>query len=114
MVRDAFDLAKEKGKDRGGAIIFIDEVRGGGRLGELVAEARRQAPSSYPTRRELRIQREPRASAPPSSPPQIDAVGGKRQESEESGSREVTRTMLELLNQVRAVRRWGWGRWGGY
>ena len=27
MVRDAFDLAKEKGKDRGGAIIFIDEVR---------------------------------------------------------------------------------------
>ena len=27
MVRDAFDLAKEKCKDRNGAIIFIDEVR---------------------------------------------------------------------------------------
>jgi ATP-dependent 26S proteasome regulatory subunit len=27
MIRDAFDLAKEKCKDRGGAIIFIDEVR---------------------------------------------------------------------------------------
>lgn len=26
MVRDAFDLAKEKSKDRGGAIIFIDEI----------------------------------------------------------------------------------------
>ena len=28
MIRDAFDLAKEKSKDRGGAIIFIDEVSG--------------------------------------------------------------------------------------
>jgi ATP-dependent 26S proteasome regulatory subunit len=27
MVRDAFELAKEKAKGRGGAIIFIDEVR---------------------------------------------------------------------------------------
>ena len=26
MIRDAFDLAREKGKDRGGAIIFIDEI----------------------------------------------------------------------------------------
>ncbi len=26
MVRDAFELAKEKSKGRGGAIIFIDEV----------------------------------------------------------------------------------------
>ena len=26
MIRDAFDLAKEKSKGRGGAIIFIDEV----------------------------------------------------------------------------------------
>ena len=26
MIRDAFDLAKEKSKDRGGAIIFIDEI----------------------------------------------------------------------------------------
>lgn len=26
MIRDAFDLAKEKAKDRKGAIIFIDEV----------------------------------------------------------------------------------------
>lgn len=26
MIRDAFELAKEKCKDRGGAIIFIDEV----------------------------------------------------------------------------------------
>ncbi len=31
MVRDAFDLAKEKGKTRGGAIIFIDEVGWGGK-----------------------------------------------------------------------------------
>mmetsp|Transcript_67398 Transcript_67398/g.163042 ORF Transcript_67398/g.163042 Transcript_67398/m.163042 type:complete len:442 (-) Transcript_67398:59-1384(-) len=36
LVRDAFELAREKGKDRGGAIIFIDELdaigtkRGGG------------------------------------------------------------------------------------
>ena len=28
MVRDAFDLAREKSKGRGGAIIFIDEVSG--------------------------------------------------------------------------------------
>ena len=27
MIRDAFELAREKSKDRGGAIIFIDEVR---------------------------------------------------------------------------------------
>ena len=27
MVRDAFELAKEKCKERNGAIIFIDEVR---------------------------------------------------------------------------------------
>ena len=26
MIRDAFELAREKGKDRGGAIIFIDEI----------------------------------------------------------------------------------------
>jgi 26S proteasome regulatory subunit T5 len=26
MIRDAFDLAREKGKERGGAIIFIDEI----------------------------------------------------------------------------------------
>ena len=26
LVRDAFELAKEKSKDRGGAIIFIDEI----------------------------------------------------------------------------------------
>jgi len=55
MVRDAFDLAKEKCKDRGGAIIFIDE---------------------------------------------IDAIGTKRSESDQSGEREVQRTMLELLNQL--------------
>lgn len=55
LVRDAFDLAKEKSKDRGGAIIFIDE---------------------------------------------IDAIGGKRFDSEQSGDREVQRTMLELLNQL--------------
>ncbi len=55
MVRDAFDLAKEKCKDRGGAIIFIDE---------------------------------------------IDAVGSKRTDGDEGGSREVQRTMLELLNQL--------------
>ncbi len=55
MVRDAFDLAKEKSKGRGGAIIFIDE---------------------------------------------IDAVGSKRGDGDEGGSREVQRTMLELLNQM--------------
>lgn len=54
MVRDAFDLAREKSKDRGGAIIFIDE---------------------------------------------IDAIGTKRG-GEGEGSREVQRTMLELLNQL--------------
>lgn len=26
MIRDAFELAKERCKDRGGAIIFIDEI----------------------------------------------------------------------------------------
>lgn len=55
MVRDAFDLAREKSKGRGGAIIFIDE---------------------------------------------IDAIGGKRFDSDASGDREVQRTMLELLNQL--------------
>lgn len=55
MVRDAFDLAREKAKDRGGAIIFIDE---------------------------------------------IDAIGIKRHDSDQTGDREVQRTMLELLNQL--------------
>mmetsp|Transcript_13172 Transcript_13172/g.23394 ORF Transcript_13172/g.23394 Transcript_13172/m.23394 type:complete len:442 (+) Transcript_13172:70-1395(+) len=55
LVRDAFDLAKEKSVGRGGAIIFIDE---------------------------------------------IDAIGGKRFDSDQSGDREVQRTMLELLNQL--------------
>lgn len=55
LVRDAFDLAKEKAKERGGAIIFIDE---------------------------------------------IDAVGTKRHDSDQTGDREVQRTMLELLNQL--------------
>lgn len=55
MVRDAFELAKEKAKDKGGAIIFIDE---------------------------------------------IDAIGTKRSEGEGGSDREVTRTMLELLNQL--------------
>lgn len=55
LVRDAFALAKEKSKGRGGAIIFIDE---------------------------------------------IDAIGGKRFDSDQSGDREVQRTMLELLNQL--------------
>ncbi|RYY32424.1 26S protease regulatory subunit, partial [archaeon] len=55
MIRDAFDLAKEKSKDRGGAIIFIDE---------------------------------------------IDAIGMKRSDGDQSGEREVQRTMLELLNQL--------------
>jgi len=51
MVRDAFNLAKE----RGPTIIFIDE---------------------------------------------IDAIGGKRFNSDKAGDREVQRTMLELLNQL--------------
>merc|ERR1711972_1225681 len=51
MVRDAFELAKEKAP----AIIFIDE---------------------------------------------LDAIGTKRFDSEQSGDREVQRTMLELLNQL--------------
>lgn len=57
LVRDAFELAKEKckDKDRGGAIIFIDE---------------------------------------------LDAIGTKRFGGEQSGDREVQRTMLELLNQL--------------
>merc|ERR1712086_206425 len=55
LVRDAFDLAKEKSKGRGGAIIFIDE---------------------------------------------LDAIGTKRFGGEQSGDREVQRTMLELLSQL--------------
>jgi 26S proteasome regulatory subunit T5 len=55
LVRDAFELAKEKAKERGGAIIFIDE---------------------------------------------IDAIGTKRHDSDQTGDREVQRTMLELLNQL--------------
>jgi 26S proteasome regulatory subunit T5 len=57
MVRDAFDLAKEKCLEQGagGAIIFIDE---------------------------------------------LDAIGTKRFGGEQSGDREVQRTMLELLNQL--------------
>jgi 26S proteasome regulatory subunit T5 len=57
LVRDAFDLAKEKIADqsKGGAIIFIDE---------------------------------------------LDAIGTKRFGGEQSGDREVQRTMLELLNQL--------------
>eukprot|EP00618_Florenciella_parvula_P013332 CAMPEP_0119466918 /NCGR_PEP_ID=MMETSP1344-20130328/1349_1 /TAXON_ID=236787 /ORGANISM="Florenciella parvula, Strain CCMP2471" /LENGTH=441 /DNA_ID=CAMNT_0007499259 /DNA_START=23 /DNA_END=1348 /DNA_ORIENTATION=- len=57
LVRDAFELAKEKIKDsgKGGAIIFIDE---------------------------------------------LDAIGTKRFGGEQSGDREVQRTMLELLSQL--------------
>jgi 26S proteasome regulatory subunit T5 len=57
LVRDAFDLAKEKINKEGrrGAIIFIDE---------------------------------------------LDAIGTKRYGGEQSGDREVQRTMLELLNQL--------------
>jgi len=57
LVRDAFDLAKEKITKEGkkGAIIFIDE---------------------------------------------LDAIGTKRYGGEQSGDREVQRTMLELLNQL--------------
>jgi len=57
LVRDAFDLAKEKIEKEGrkGAIIFIDE---------------------------------------------LDAIGTKRYGGEQSGDREVQRTMLELLNQL--------------
>jgi 26S proteasome regulatory subunit T5 len=57
LVRDAFELAKEKIKDgeRKGAIIFIDE---------------------------------------------LDAIGTKRFGGEQSGDREVQRTMLELLSQL--------------
>ena len=57
LVRDAFDLAKEKIKlgDQKGAIIFIDE---------------------------------------------LDAIGTKRFGGEQSGDREVQRTMLELLSQL--------------
>ena len=57
LIRDAFDLAKEKVQKEGrkGAIIFIDE---------------------------------------------LDAIGTKRYGGEQSGDREVQRTMLELLNQL--------------
>lgn len=57
LIRDAFDLAKEKitKEGRKGAIIFIDE---------------------------------------------LDAIGTKRYGGDQSGDREVQRTMLELLNQL--------------
>mmetsp|Transcript_30730 Transcript_30730/g.48349 ORF Transcript_30730/g.48349 Transcript_30730/m.48349 type:complete len:438 (-) Transcript_30730:56-1369(-) len=57
LVRDAFELAKEKVQEQGakGAIIFIDE---------------------------------------------LDAIGTKRFGGEQSGDREVQRTMLELLSQL--------------
>jgi len=57
LVRDAFELAREKTQEgnRAGAIIFIDE---------------------------------------------LDAIGTKRFGGEQSGDREVQRTMLELLNQL--------------
>lgn len=57
LIRDAFDLAKEKINKEGrkGAIIFIDE---------------------------------------------LDAIGTKRYGGDQSGDREVQRTMLELLNQL--------------
>jgi len=57
LVRDAFDLAREKIKEgnRKGAIIFIDE---------------------------------------------LDAIGTKRFGGDQSGDREVQRTMLELLSQL--------------
>ncbi len=57
LIRDAFELAKEKITKEGkkGAIIFIDE---------------------------------------------LDAIGTKRYGGEQSGDREVQRTMLELLNQL--------------
>mmetsp|Transcript_20330 Transcript_20330/g.41448 ORF Transcript_20330/g.41448 Transcript_20330/m.41448 type:complete len:496 (+) Transcript_20330:110-1597(+) len=57
MVRDAFDLAKEKVKDgdSGGVIMFIDE---------------------------------------------LDAIGTKREGGDQSGEREVQRTLCELLNQL--------------
>ena len=57
LIRDAFDLAKEKIEKEGrkGAIIFIDE---------------------------------------------LDAIGTKRYGGDQSGDREVQRTMLELLNQL--------------
>jgi 26S proteasome regulatory subunit T5 len=57
LIRDAFDLAKEKIQKEGrkGAIIFIDE---------------------------------------------LDAIGTKRYGGDQSGDREVQRTMLELLNQL--------------
>ncbi|CAH0379350.1 unnamed protein product [Pelagomonas calceolata] len=55
LVRDAFELAKEKIKSGNGAIVFIDE---------------------------------------------LDAIGTKRFGGEQSGDREVQRTMLELLSQL--------------
>jgi 26S proteasome regulatory subunit T5 len=57
LVRDAFELAKEKIKsgNKSGAIVFIDE---------------------------------------------LDAIGTKRFGGEQSGDREVQRTMLELLSQL--------------
>jgi 26S proteasome regulatory subunit T5 len=78
MVRDAFELAKEKCKDRGGAIIFIDEVR----LCLPSLLRRSLTCTSFLFRL------------------QIDAIGTKRFDSDQSGDREVQRTMLELLNQL--------------
>ena len=36
MIRDAFELAAEKGKDRGGAIIFIDEIDAIGDVSSII------------------------------------------------------------------------------
>ena len=44
MIRDAFDLAREKSKDRGGAIIFIDEIDAiGGKRGGKYFKAKERA-----------------------------------------------------------------------
>jgi hypothetical protein len=121
MIRDAFDLAKEKAKDRGGAIIFIDEVR---RTAAPTAGAAERVvggrPCTWKTERHVPVSaaaissvRTPALYAAvgpitttthhptlPSAPAQIDAIGTKRRDDEQSGDREVQRTMLELLNQL--------------
>lgn len=98
MIRDAFDLAKEKCKDRGGAIIFIDEARSptlAAAVAASVCVARIVPGCTPPDTDALRVRYPPSRSSP-----QIDAIGTKRSDSEQGSDREVQRTMLELLNQL--------------
>jgi len=92
MVRDAFDLAREKSKDRGGACHFFSYFPT--RVGFLIIAC---YPPPYT---KLTSHLHPlRAAGAIIFIDEIDAVGTKRSGDGE-GSKEVQRTMLELLNQL--------------